>query len=156
MSLGDEKFTPLKIFLQKHARSLELQSLARTYGAFEAGEQRILGYMTLVCGEVAADADGFHLIDHRSYRYRQYPAVKIARLAVNKTMRKKGLGQLFVDLALGISKDRISPAVGCRYLVVDSKQDSVKFYQKCGFTLLDTETNLSRANPILFVDLHKA
>ena len=37
LSLGDSKFTPLKIFLQKHAKALETQSLARTYGVFEAG-----------------------------------------------------------------------------------------------------------------------
>ena len=36
LSLGDSKFTPLKIFLQKHAKTLEAQSLARTYGVFEA------------------------------------------------------------------------------------------------------------------------
>jgi hypothetical protein len=38
LSLGDGKFTPLKIFLQKHAKTLETRSLARTYGVFEAGE----------------------------------------------------------------------------------------------------------------------
>ncbi len=156
LSLGDDKFTPLKIFLQRHAKTLEAQSLARTYGVFEAGKSKILGYISLVCGEVVASADDVHLMEEPAYRYRQYPAVKIARLAVDKHLRKKGVGQALIDLALGIAKDRISMAVGCRFVVVDAKQDAVRFYQRCGFTLLATETNRMRSDPILFIDLHKA
>ena len=63
---------------------------------------------------------------------------------------------MLIDLALGIAKDRISSAAGCRFLVVDSKQDAVEFYQKRGFTLLGTQANLMRSDPILFIDLHKA
>jgi len=156
LSLGDGKFTPLKIFLQKHARTLEAQSLARTYGVFEAGGAKVLGYITLVCGEIVADPDEVNLTKDPAYRYRHYPAVKIARLAVDKNVRKNGLGKVLIELALGIAKDRISTAAGCRFLVVDSKQDAVEFYQKRGFTLLGTQTNLMRSDPILFIDLHKA
>lgn len=156
LSLGDSKFTPLKIFLQKHAKALEAQSLARTYGVFEAGGARVLGYITLVCGEIVADPDEVNLTKDPAYRYRHYPVVKIARLAVDKNVRKNGLGKVLIDLALGIAKDRISSAVGCRFLVVDSKQDAVEFYQKRGFTLLGTQANLMRSDPILFIDLHKA
>ena len=156
LSLGDEKFTPLKIFLQRHAKTLEAQSLARTYGLFAAGDSKILGYITLVCREIVADADEVNLTTDPAYRYRHYPAVKIARLAVDKSVRKNGLGKLLIELALGIAKDRISPAVGCRFIVVDSKQEAVEFYQKRGFTLIGTEANRKRSDPILFIDLNKA
>jgi hypothetical protein len=54
LSLGDAALTPLKTFLQRHAKSYEEHSLARTYGMFLIGDSapRILGYVTLVCGEV--------------------------------------------------------------------------------------------------------
>src|SRR5688572_2166892 len=55
LSLGDAAFTPLKTFLQKHALEYERQSLARTYAAFQVEPRKVLGYMTLVCGEVVTD-----------------------------------------------------------------------------------------------------
>ena len=112
--------------------------------------------MTLVGGEIVADPDEVNLTKDPAYRYRHFPAVKIARLAVDKNVRNNGLGKVLIDLALGIAKDRISSAVGCRFLVVDSKQDAVEFYQKRGFTLLGTQNNLTRSDPILFIDLNKA
>jgi GNAT superfamily N-acetyltransferase len=161
LSLGSAQFTPLKTFLQKHAKTYHQRNLARTYGAFvPVGEARfkIVGYITLVCGEVVVDhgeavpgvAD-----DEVDYRYLQYPAVKIARLAVDDRVQGRGLASAFVDLALGIAKDTICPAVGCRFVVVDSKAAAVPFYERRGFTLLDTEANRRRPEPVMFVDLYK-
>ena len=156
LSLGDETFTPLKIFLQKHAKAFQANSLARTYGAFDASKARIIGYITLVCGQIVTGDGNHKLVDDPAYRYDHYPAIKIARLAVDQNMRKNRLGRTLVDLALGIAKDTISPAVGCRFVVVDSKQNAVQFYQRCGFTLLDTDANRARSEPVMFIDLHKA
>jgi hypothetical protein len=61
-----------------------------------------------------------------------------------------------VHLSLGIAKDKISPAVGCRFVTVDAKRDSVGFYAKQGFTLLDTQGNRDRLEPVMFLDLHRA
>ena len=47
------------------------------------------------------------------------------------------------------------PHVGCRFLTVDSKQQSIKFYEKRGFRLLDTEHNKQQENPVMFIDLAK-
>ena len=47
------------------------------------------------------------------------------------------------------------PHVGCRFLVVDSKRDSISFYQKGGFVLLDTVSNHSDQHPLMFFDLYK-
>jgi GNAT superfamily N-acetyltransferase len=155
MSLGDAAFTPLKTFLQRDALEFERQSLARTYGAFTGDPQRIVGYVTLVCGEVVtADGDGC-LIADLDYRYSQYPAVKIARLAVDQSVQGIGLGRELVNLALGTTVREICPAVGCRFVMVDAKKNAVKFYERCGFTLLDTPANREREAPVMFVDLSK-
>ncbi|HVQ08432.1 MAG TPA: GNAT family N-acetyltransferase [Allosphingosinicella sp.] len=155
LSLGDPAFTPLKIFLQKHALDYERQSLARTYGAFRVNPRKVAGYVTLVCGEVITDDGDQCLVAGLKYRYKQYPAVKIARLAVDQTVQGLGLGKALVDLALGIAKREISPSVGCRFVVVDSKRNAVPFYERCGFTLLDTTANRERDEPVMFVDLNK-
>jgi GNAT superfamily N-acetyltransferase len=155
LSLGDAALTPLKTFLQKHALEFEKQSLARTYAAFQVQPQKVLGYITLVCGEVVTNDGDQCLIEGVDYRYKQYPAVKIARLAVTKAVQKSGLGRQLVDLALGIAKGEVCPSVGCRFVMVDSKKDAVKFYERCGFTLLDTPANRNRPEPVMFVDLSK-
>lgn len=112
--------------------------------------------MTLVCGEVVTE-DGDDLLQEPDlkYLYNHYPAVKIARLAVHKDLSGAGLGRALVNLALGQAKRIICPAVGCRFVVVDSKRGAVKFYEKCGFTLLDTPANRERSEPVMFIDLNK-
>ena len=47
------------------------------------------------------------------------------------------------------------PYVGCRFLVVDAKRDSIIFYQKAGFTLLNTASNQRDEHPLMFFDLYK-
>ncbi|MEO6041718.1 MAG: GNAT family N-acetyltransferase [Croceibacterium sp.] len=156
LSLGDAAFTPLKTFLQRHAQKYEAQSLARTYAAIRGDNQKVAGYVTLVCGEVVTD-DGDDLLHEPGlrYLYNHYPAVKIARLAVDKELAGAGLGRALVKLALGQAKRIVCPAVGCRFVVVDSKSQAVKFYEKCGFTLLDTPANRERDEPVMFIDLNK-
>lgn len=165
LSLGGPEFTALKTYLQKHAKTHHEKSLAKTYGVFDLGPaaesgsraSKIVGYVTLVCGEVVIGTDDPAPIDDEgvSYTYAHYPAVKIARLAVDRRYRGLEIGSSLVQLALGIAKDTISPAVGCRFVVVDSKQSAVSFYRRAGFVLLDTPTNRARTEPIMFVDLRK-
>jgi hypothetical protein len=50
--------------------------------------------------------------------------------------------------------DKIMPNVGCRFLIVDSKQESIKFYEKLGFNLVNSEENREADNPMMFIDLH--
>jgi predicted N-acetyltransferase YhbS len=116
----------------------------------------VVGYITLVCGEVVTEDGDPGLINEIEYRYKHYPAVKIARLAVDVSLQKQaGLGRALVNLAVGIAKGEISPAVGCRFVVVDAKTQAVGFYERCGFTMLETPANRERSEPVMFVDLSK-
>lgn len=157
LSLGNPAFTPLKTFLQRHAHKYEVQSLARTYAAFTPDPKRVVAYITLVCGEIVTDkSDQDILLDPElDFNYRHYPAVKIARLAVGQAYRRGGLGRTLVNLALGQAKRIICPTVGCRFVVVDSKQESLIFYERCGFTMLDTDENRRRAAPVMWIDLNR-
>ena len=157
LSLGAE-FEPLKRFLRRNAASFHQQKLARTYGVFRTEDQRVIAYVTLVCGEIeTAPQIGDRLGDDIDFRYGHCPAVKIARLAVDRRYSGRGLGRMLVDFSLGIAVDEISTRVGCRFVVVDAKRQAIPFYaDKCGFTLLDTPENRARDCSIMFVDLHKA
>jgi GNAT superfamily N-acetyltransferase len=112
--------------------------------------------MTLVCGEIEVQGNHPHIDDEGvDFRYPTFPAVKIARLAVDARYRGLGLGEGLVSFGLGLVKDQICPRVGCRFVVVDSKHESVNFYLNQGFTLLDTPANHARSEPIMFIDMRK-
>ena len=152
LSLGDPVYTPLKTYLTKHAKAHQRASLARTYVAVDEFA-RIKAYITIICGEIEVQVN--HEGEDVRYDYTKYPAVKIARLAVDSRVRGNKLGEALVDLAIGVTRDIVCPHVGCRFIVVDSKQQSVAFYRKCGFALLDTADNRDRDEPVMFIDLHK-
>lgn len=150
---------PLKTFLQRDAKKYHSADLAKTYGLFTpvGGDEKIIGYITLICAEVSTEFAIHPEGDGVDFRYPGYPAVKIARLAVHASYRDKdlGLGRYLVEFSLGLAKSVICPNVGCRFMVVDAKKQSVGFYKRVGFTMLDTEANKARPEPVLFVDLNK-
>ncbi len=150
-SLGDAQYTPLKIFLRKHAKDYHLQNIAKTYVLVSTETATIVGYVSIVCSQI--ELTGKNAIS--GVPYPGYPCIKIARLAVDKAWKDEGLGTMLVDWSISITKTRIMPYVGCRFIVVDSKASSIPFYEKCGFTLLDTEANKNAKHPVLFIDLHK-
>lgn len=157
LSLGDAALTPLKMFLKKHAREYHANDLAKTYALFAStAPKKVIAYITLVCGQVETKEQvGEQIGGEVVYTYDHCPAVKIARLAVDRRYERKGLGKHLVDFALGLTKDEISPRIGCRFVIVDSKKSAVDFYRKCGFTLLNTAANKELDTPVMFVDLRK-
>ena len=163
-STGHASFAPLKNFLIKQAFDFHSGNIAKTYVAVklqasddgqmvEAPDLGVLGYMTLTCSEI--DIRNGYTVEDCPYanRYESLPAVKIARLAVDQRYRGQRIGDKFVALAIAIASDVIAPIIGCRFVVTDAKTEAVNFYNKVGFTLLDTETNRAAETPVMFVDI---
>lgn len=155
LSLGNAEFAPLKAFIQRHAKSYQAQSFARTYG-FYADADKLVAYITLICGEVITESPHDVLPPEVVFSYKSFPAVKIARLAVDQRHRGLGLGQKLVEFSVGVVREAISPMIGCRFIVVDSKKSAVDFYSKLGFTFIDTGANRALTEPVMFLDLLKA
>lgn len=135
--------------------------VAQTYVVTENGigedgrdkKNDVVGYITLTCSEIDLE-NGYQIADCQyANRYPTMPALKIARLAVDCRHRNKGIGELLVGMALAIAQDEIAPSAGCRFVVTDAKQDAVGFYERQGFTRIDSEANLQREQPVMFVDL---
>ena len=135
-SFGDRTFQPLKSFIQKDAANFQDIEIARTYVAISSQSNKVRGFITLLCSQIELDHDRRPNEVERADAYRDYPAVKIARLGVHKAYQGTGLGSALMDLAVQTAIDRIRPYVGCRFLIVDSKNPSIGFYQRFGFTLL--------------------
>ena len=89
LSLGDPGLTPLKTFLRKEAKKLHAESLARTFVLVPAGETKILAYITTLCTHVAVQQfDKQAVVD--GFRYQDYPAIELARLAVDASLQGQG------------------------------------------------------------------
>lgn len=151
--MSDSADEALQIFIRRFARRSAQASLTRTYVARDAGSPVVVGYVTMMCAEVAL-AEGYKISEKPgAERWKYHPAVRIARLAVADTHRRTGLGRKLVDIAIGIIAEGIAPNVGCRFVIVDAKRKSINFYEKMGFRLLDTEVNRADAAPLMFLDL---
>ena len=72
-------------------------------------------------------------------RHKGYPAVKIGRLGVAEDMRRHGLGSIILDFikAYFVNHQR----TGCRFLTVDAYIQSINFYEKNGFTRMNSDTS---------------
>jgi predicted N-acetyltransferase YhbS len=152
LSLGDAAFTPLKTFLRKEAKRLHKDNLARTYVVVASGEQRVLGYITTLCTQISTEQFG-DTLPIQDFRYKDYPAVKLARLAVDVSLQGQGVGSQLVEFVTGLLTDHIMPHTGCRFLVVDSKTTSVSFYESKGFIKLGSISKGDQAHTTMVIDL---
>lgn len=144
---------PLQRFIRRDAHKSANAMLTQTYVAKRENDARVCGYVTLMCAEVALE-EAYSIQDKvGADRYRFQPAVRIARLGVDQTCQRSGIGRLLVETAIGVVQTFIQPNVGCRFVVLDAKSKSVSFYESLGFRLLDTPRNRSEPTPVMFLDL---
>ena len=120
----------LNRYLQKHAYQAQQGEGARTYVTFDENG-KIAGYFTLAYGSVehakAPERVTKGLPKH------PIPVILLARLAVDKSCKGRGLGaELLRDAMLRTLN--AADIAGLRAIVVDAKDESAKtFYQRYGF-----------------------
>ena len=120
----------LNDYLKKYSGQHERRGISRTYVAVEEGERRALGYYSISSGSIAFDTVPENLPRH------PVPIALIGRLAVDKSARGHGLGEMLLMHALR-SAQRASEVVGIYAVVVDAWDEAAKkFYLKYGFNEL--------------------
>jgi GNAT superfamily N-acetyltransferase len=104
--------------------------VARTY-VISDDENQIIGYYTLVFGSVSIE-ETTPEISAGLGKY-PIPIILLARLAIDKSQKGKGLGKLLMKDAL-LRAVRASEIAGLRAFLVHAKDESAKaFYEKLGF-----------------------
>ncbi len=98
-------------------------------------KKSIVGYFSILADTIEVQAIGDH-DGIEDYPYKKYPGIKIARLAVDRKFERKGIGRFLVLASIGLALS-VSEIIGCRYLTVDSKQESIGFYEKLGFKIVE-------------------
>jgi predicted N-acetyltransferase YhbS len=91
----------------------------------------------------------------QDFRYKDYPAIKLARLAVDARLQGQGVGSQLVNLMMGLVSDHIMPYTGCRFLVVDSKATSVGFYERKDFLKVGTVSHTENSQITMMIDLSR-
>lgn len=72
-------------------------------------------------------------------RLKSYPAVKLCRLGVDISFRKKQIGTAIIDYVK--SMFALDNKAGCRFLTVDAYLEAVPFYVKNEFQFMNAEDN---------------
>lgn len=91
----------------------------------------LVGYFTITLG--AIQKERIALTDKVDrYPYRVYPAIKLARLAVDKRYQKHGFGSELLYRFMIEAMNIVKIGSG-RFISVDARADAVGFYEKFGF-----------------------
>ena len=138
----------LNDFLHNDACKSQEDLISRTYLCI--WQSLLAGFFTLVTDTIEVklveQEDG---ID--DYNYQKYPAIKIARMAVDEKLSGAGVGRYLLLAAVG-KVHHLSLEVGCRYITVDSKREAVGFYEKNGFKIIKKYEN--RNFPPMYLNMY--
>ena len=123
----------LNDFLKNNALKDQENLTSRTYLCF--WKRNLTGFITLVADTLEVQAvNDIDRVD--DYPYRRYPCVKIARLAVDRKFEKRGIGRFLLLASIGKVLS-ICDKIGCRFITVDSKPESIGFYEKHNFKVVE-------------------
>jgi len=136
-------------FLKDDALNAHRNMTSITYLCLWAGV--VVGFATLAAATIEVKQIEGPRIE--GYTPKTYPSIKLARLAVDKKYVGRGLGPYMLLWVMG-KFEKISKEIGCRYLTVDSKRESMWFYQKYDFILVEKTKN--RPYPTFYLDMYLA
>lgn len=139
---------PLNEYIWLQAVDQQAEGAAIVYLAwFDA---QIVGFSSLNMSSIQV---GDVAEQHRPRRtpYPHFPALMIGRLATDSKCFRQGIGTLLCQHAISTAF-RLREDVGCQFIIVNAKEKSVEFYQKCGFNL-DVNQPKSRREPFMYFKL---
>ena len=118
----------LNDFIKHDAIKYQSKFLANTTCIFF--DNKLVGFYSL-----AADALNLESFEKDSVgkHLRTYPAIKLARMALDKSHQRAGLGTLIVEIIKGFAVDLNQKGVAIRFITVDAYPQKLDFYTKCGF-----------------------
>jgi GNAT superfamily N-acetyltransferase len=126
----------LNDFLRTLARQQQDKHLGKTFVAVpEPGDAKVLGFYTVSAGNIQFE----HLPPELQRRLPRYPVpiARLGRLAVDRSIRGKGLGAALLRDALLRVARVASAELGILGVVVDAKNaEARKFYERYGFASL--------------------
>ena len=130
----------LNDFLVSDAKNYLRAMMALTYLLEDNSESKTVAYYSLLNDKIVFDPEEKQFWNRlnrkivNSKRRKEYPAVKIGRLAVSKDYAGNHIGEaILLQVKHMFATMRRS---ACRFITVDAYAAAVPFYEKCGFMFL--------------------
>lgn len=134
----------LDSFLERYAwQNQQRHHLGVTYVAVDDATRRVVGYFTVAMAAIAPTDSG-SLSAPGGYPH--VPALRIARLAVDRRFQGAGVGPELLHAALRLALAE-SERVGCAGVLVDAAPPAVAFYERFGFEPLGVIVGASPVRP---------
>lgn len=128
----------------------------RTYLLEDSDKDVTVAYYSLLADKISFNPEeksAWNKINRNipnNKRRKNYPAVKIGRLAVNEDYAGCGLGSMIIrNIMYTFTQVK---RLGCRFLTVDALRSATSFYEKCGFKFF-TEEDKDDETRLMFFDL---
>jgi len=96
---------------------------------------KVIGFVTVSAGEISSE--GLPLPLRQRLPEYPLPIMRIARLAIDQQFQSLGLGRKILRASFQLALE-MKVQYGCIGLVVDAKEESIRFYHKLGFIPLAT------------------
>ena len=119
----------LNEFLSRYALKNDKIGIGKTFVALD-NQEKIVGYFTLATAQVAYQ----EIPENYRGKLPKYPipALRIARLAIDKELQGKGIGRWLLAQAF-IKIVQVADVTGIYFIVVAAKETSKAFYEHYGF-----------------------
>ena len=128
----------LQAFLIEDALHHQQQNISVTFLWFH--QDQLVSYISLLTDRILLKADFKAFFAYNRINYNTLPALKVGRLCVDDRYIRRGLGRLMIYFAVEKAREISKNSAGCRFITVDSKRNSLGFYEKLGFTVLKEKT----------------
>lgn len=150
----------LNDFLVTKAKPYSAELLATTY-ILEKNNSTI-AYYSIFNDSLAIEECNFlsktafkkflsNLVTHPKRHLKNYPAIKIGRLAVSADVKGQGIGKKIIDNIIAFCLDHNSNCA-CKLITVDAYDQSLAFYEKMGFSYL-SERDKGEDTRQMYIDL---
>ncbi len=143
-------------FLFDDAKHFQSELMAVTYLLEDRERNVTVAYFSLLADKITFNPDEKSIWNRLNRnipnpkRRRNYPALKIGRLAVNESYAGEGVGTFVLD-SIKYAFTTVK-RLGCRFLTVDALQSATHFYEKNGFQFF-TEQDKDDVTRLMFFDL---
>lgn len=121
----------LNSFLKRYAKQNDEKGIGKTFLGIEGKE--VVGFFTLSTAQIEFSEIPLNVAKGLP-RY-PIPAIRIARLAVSKSLQGQGIGEALLREAF-LKIVIASEIAGVFFVLVDAKESSKGFYERFGFTPL--------------------
>lgn len=144
----------LNEFLVCDAKNYLRAMMALTYLLEDNTKNKTVAYYSLLNDKIIFDPEDKHFWNKlnrkiaNDKRRKEYPAVKIGRLAVSNEYSGNHIGEaILLQIKHMFATMRRS---ACRFITVDAYAAAVPFYEKCGFMFLSEKDKSSKTRAMYF------